>query len=575
VIKALFLALFVFVAPAAHAEPPRTLRYEGTLRLLGEPAGFNGEVTLSYALYAEAEGGDPLWQSEPAAQQIAGGRIQADLGPFDPVLFNGPRVYLAARIHEPDGAVELRPRQPVSGVAYALVAHQLAEPGIAVVAERLAGDEALREQLRGPQGEAGPAGSQGPQGIQGEPGPQGEVGALGPRGEVGSPGPQGQAGPPGDRGSDGLPGPMGPQGPQGERGLPGAAGVDGLPGSAGLACWDNDGNGALDPDEDLDGDGLASTDDCRVPGVCGCDASLGGLLTNVVTSQPSPSPSMPVVVDSVVDIRFAVVEAGIAEGARVVMSIDPAVPELQVSLVTPAEREIILLPPTNVARPAISLDIGPDSILPDGQRLAEAVGGEPVLGMWSVRVRDTFPANGNEALSVVRSASLSVTYDSETTVRVRGNLLVDGGLASGSPNHFIRMGTKTLLLRENVGFTANGTAWRAVTPEMRLPNMQPVAPFAEGALSHVTFQFTNMCGACLGYCRVRYRDSPGGAWRTIGESINGNGDCHFGVSLFDTRAGEGRLLLEVRADADNRSVTVNRYQIDGIEFLRTWGQPLP
>ncbi len=134
---------------------------------------------------------------------------------------------------------------------------------------------------RGPQGEQGPAGEEG---VAGPPGP---VGPMGPRGlscwdlndnGVGDPvedfnndgnydaydcrGPQGEAGP---AGPEGPMGPVGPQGETGPMGPPGPPGEQGVAGAPGLACWDANGNGVTDPDEDVNGDGDFDTLDCRGP----------------------------------------------------------------------------------------------------------------------------------------------------------------------------------------------------------------------------------------------------------------------------------------------------------------------
>ena len=71
------------------------------------------------------------------------------------------------------------------------------------------------------------------------------------------------------------PGPQGEAGPQGEQGLPGEAGpigdpgVDGAPGTEGppgQACWDLNGNGATNPEEDMNGDGVVDIGDCSADG---------------------------------------------------------------------------------------------------------------------------------------------------------------------------------------------------------------------------------------------------------------------------------------------------------------------
>jgi len=67
-------------------------------------------------------------------------------------------------------------------------------------------------------------------------------------------------------------GPVGPAGPAGEQGPPGPAGqpaeaTDPIPGEPGLSCWDLNGNGVADPEEDANGDGVFDTLDCAgLPG---------------------------------------------------------------------------------------------------------------------------------------------------------------------------------------------------------------------------------------------------------------------------------------------------------------------
>ncbi len=108
-------------------------------------------------------------------------------------------------------------------------------------------------ELQGPPGPAGPEGPAGPQGPQGEPGPEGPMGPVGPAGEPGLQGlrgPEGPAGPPGPQGPMGTPGPAGPAGPAG------------APGTDGLSCWDLDGDGVQDFEEDVNLDGAWDALDC-------------------------------------------------------------------------------------------------------------------------------------------------------------------------------------------------------------------------------------------------------------------------------------------------------------------------
>jgi hypothetical protein len=113
----------------------------------------------------------------------------------------------------------------------------------------------------GPQGPIGPAGPAGPQGPAGADGADGEAGPAGPQGPVGPIGPQGPAG------ADGAAGPQGPMGPVGLQGLPG------------LACWDHNGNGQADRDEDANGDGRIDALDCvgavGPQGPAGADGAMG------------------------------------------------------------------------------------------------------------------------------------------------------------------------------------------------------------------------------------------------------------------------------------------------------------
>lgn len=65
---------------------------------------------------------------------------------------------------------------------------------------------------------------------------------------------------------DGPEGPQGFQGPEGPEG-PNGGGATGAPGANGTNCWDLNGNGVGDAGEDIDGNGLFTTNDC--PGESG------------------------------------------------------------------------------------------------------------------------------------------------------------------------------------------------------------------------------------------------------------------------------------------------------------------
>ena len=63
---------------------------------------------------------------------------------------------------------------------------------------------------------------------------------------------------PGPNGANGLNGAQGPQGPQGAQGPPGPPG-------SGADCWDTNGNGIPDSNEDTNGDGVFDENDCIGP----------------------------------------------------------------------------------------------------------------------------------------------------------------------------------------------------------------------------------------------------------------------------------------------------------------------
>lgn len=71
---------------------------------------------------------------------------------------------------------------------------------------------------------------------------------------------QGEDGTTGLPGTNGLPGANGQPGINGQPGLNGQAGVNGIPG---ISCWDLNGNGLGDPEEDVNGDGNFDALDCQ------------------------------------------------------------------------------------------------------------------------------------------------------------------------------------------------------------------------------------------------------------------------------------------------------------------------
>ncbi len=117
-------------------------------------------------------------------------------------------------------------------------------------------------------------------------GQQGEQGEQGERGDPGAPGANcwdrngnGVQDPDEDINGDGAWDTLDCQGPTGDEGQPGQS-IPGAPGESGLMCWDLNGNGQPDPDEDVNQDDVWDARDCQgEPGAPGQD---GEDLTGVI-----------------------------------------------------------------------------------------------------------------------------------------------------------------------------------------------------------------------------------------------------------------------------------------------------
>ncbi|MEE9372411.1 MAG: hypothetical protein V3V00_05085, partial [Saprospiraceae bacterium] len=138
--------------------------------------------------------------------------------------------------------------------------------------------------LKGSTGAKGATGSQGSTGAKGATGSKGSTGAQGATGMKGSTGAQGSTGLKGStgaQGATGIQGPAGVAGPIGKKGEMGNSGTDGVAGPAGSMgsagengthCWDTNGNGVNDMEEDINEDGIWNTLDCK--GECSCDYEI-------------------------------------------------------------------------------------------------------------------------------------------------------------------------------------------------------------------------------------------------------------------------------------------------------------
>ena len=81
----------------------------------------------------------------------------------------------------------------------------------------------------------------------------------------------------GCEGDDGAPG------ADGADGVDGVNGVDGVDGASGVACWDLNGNGVGDPEEDLNGDGVVDVLDCNA--IAGGPSTPAALHTSYFTAN--------------------------------------------------------------------------------------------------------------------------------------------------------------------------------------------------------------------------------------------------------------------------------------------------
>jgi len=91
----------------------------------------------------------------------------------------------------------------------------------------------------------------------------GLIGAPGMDGIDGQDGAQGAPGMDGVDGQDGASGPPGAPGIDGIDGIDGQDGVPGIDGMDGINCWDTNGNGSNDSNEDTNDDGLFNSLDCQ------------------------------------------------------------------------------------------------------------------------------------------------------------------------------------------------------------------------------------------------------------------------------------------------------------------------
>lgn len=120
---------------------------------------------------------------------------------------------------------------------------------------------------------------------------------------------------------------------QGSDGSDGAAGAAGVAGANGFSCWDLNQNGAADAEEDLNGDGVVDTLDCRepLPGtavvVSGKVTTAAGPLDRFVLVTFTPAGGAPVEAEVALDGTYTV---ALAEGDYVASASRPGYQDMTV-----------------------------------------------------------------------------------------------------------------------------------------------------------------------------------------------------------------------------------------------------
>ena len=210
--------------------------YQGQLKDGGDPA--NGAYDFMFALYDGPGVFDNLVAGPIAVEDevVTSGQftVQLDFGD----VYGPTALWLWILVRPGDGTGEytqLWPRQELTATPFALYAFNGGEPG----------PDGLHCWDLDGDGVADPEEDTNGDGVWDADDCQG---------------PEGPAGPPGQDGVDGQ------DGADGASGMDGADGADGPPGPPGLSCWDLDGDGIADPEEDIDGNGVWDAYDCQGPG---------------------------------------------------------------------------------------------------------------------------------------------------------------------------------------------------------------------------------------------------------------------------------------------------------------------
>ena len=237
------ITLLVLTATSAFAQIPQTMSYQGLLTDEAGNAVADGAYVLTFALYESAEGGTAIWQE---TQEVAAesGLFNVLLGRVEPLTLDFDHPFWLGITIGSDA--ELQPRIELASSPYSLQALSVADS--AVTGKSIAAGHVVRS-LNGARDE-----------VTLTAGENISISAQGQELMISA---------------------------------------SGLPGTDGRNCWDLNGNGQGDPEEDTNGDGDFDAEDCKGakgdPGSSGTsswtDRTGKGVTTNVRVGVGTNNPS--------------------------------------------------------------------------------------------------------------------------------------------------------------------------------------------------------------------------------------------------------------------------------------------
>lgn len=360
---------------ALAQDAPITLTYQGTLADIGGvPINANRQVTFN--LYTQREGGDPVW-TERHAVDIRNGSLEQVLGnvvQLPGAMAPDTPLYLGVTVADD---AEMAPRMQVGGAIRAQWA-EIARHAIDVAGEHIhpsAVSIGERPVIDNAGNWVGPP----IEGLRGERGEQGPQGEQGPRGEPGPAGPQGIQGVQGEQGPQGI---QGPVGPQGEPGDPGA------------------------------------------PGVCEDECEVAGPLTNIF-HEDMPSGDTPLALPRAQE-TISVIELALSgEIVDLAVAVDiehPDVNRLGLTLEAPNGQSFVLKAVEAEGGPANLIAVYPTDVAPVDS--LDPLAGVAVSGRWTLRLIDRDFGNV-DAPRVLRGWTLSINRRAIGEWRLDGKLVAD------------------------------------------------------------------------------------------------------------------------------------------------------